>query len=412
MKRVLFALLLTACVAPCLWAQKAPSRPVLFKVSKIYVGNDKVISPGMVLVKNGKIVAVGKSIDVPNGTTRVERPGWTLTPGLIDAAAEGFANSTEGISEVIPGFKVADGLNLSSKYMKTLATEGVTTAFVTASGVSVIGCQGAIVKTGQKARILSDHGDPKLTISHSATAGNRGPSRFGSITVFTRRPTSQMGVIFVARDALTKAQEYVRAKKNNPAIKQDVHLDILADVLAGKRQIRFRGEKQYELSAGLRLAEEFGLKPIFENSVEAWRVIDSMKRTSAAGVFGPIIPASASVVVSRFRRPPAPPRMNPKATQVLVDAGLTLALTAGSGSGERGLARQVSYAMRHGLSQIEAVKAVTSVPAALLGIEKNVGLIKVGYDADFVLWTGEPFAATSRQGIVFIDGVVVDGKTF
>lgn len=413
MKRSLLALLLLVCAFLPLHAQRrATNRPVVFEVGKVYIGNDTVLSPGMVLVKDGKIAAVGKTLEVPKGTVKVSRPKWTLTPGMIDAAAEGFGNSTEGISEIIPGFKVSDGLDLAHKQLKTLAKEGVTTVFVTASMVSVIGCQGATVKTGKRARVLSHNGDPKLTLNKSAASGNRGPSQFSGISVYTRRPTSQMGLVFVARDAFTKAVEYARARqaKNKPA--KDIHYEVLADVLAKKRSIRIRGEEQYELTAGLRMAAEFGFHPIFEQSVEAWRVAKDMKRQGASLVFGPAMPAPPVVTAGRFRGRSAPARTRPNAAKILVDEGLTVALTAGSSTGENGLARQAGYAMRHGLTRIQAVKAVTSIPATLLGMEKKVGLIKVGLDADFILWTGEPFASTSRPGGVFIDGVAVEGKTF
>ncbi len=411
MKRLIFALFLSAILVQVLNAQTArANRPVLIKVSKIYVGNDQVISPGMVLVKGGKIIAVGKSIEIPEGTIQINKPGWTLTPGLIDAAASGFGNSTEGISEVIPGFKVTDGLDLGSKHLRTLAKEGVTTVFITASNSSVLGCQGAIAKTGRTPRVLNDHGDPKLTISHSASSGNRGPSRFSKLSVYTRRPTSQMGIIFVARDALTKAKAYAASKKFGLKVEMDVHKEVLSAVLGGKKSLRVRAEEQYELSAALRLAEEFGFRPIFENAIEAWRVAAAMKKQSAAVVFGPVIPP-VQAPVGRFGRRRPLPRMRANAAKQLVDHGVTMALTAGGHAGEQGLARQAEYAMRHGLTRLETVKAVTSQPAALLGL-KNVGLIKLGYDADFVLWTGEPFAATSRPGRVFIDGVAVSGKTF
>ncbi|MFT7616634.1 MAG: imidazolonepropionase-like amidohydrolase [Planctomycetota bacterium] len=411
MKRSLITFLFLVCAFVPLHAQRrADNRAVLFQVGKVYVGNDTVLSPGMVLVKNGKIAAVGKTLEVPKGTMKVNRPNWTLTPGMIDAAAEGFGNSTEGISEVIPGFKVSDGLDLSQKQMKTLAKEGVTTVFVTASTDSVIGCQGAIAKTGEKARVLSHEGDPKLTVSKGAVNGNRGPSQFSGISVYTRRPTSQMGIIFVARDAFTKAQEYAKAKQSKNKPDKDLHYDVLADVLAKKRPIRVRGEEQYELTAALKMVVEFGFTPIFENAIEAWRIAKDMKRHGASLVFGPAMPQPAPT--GRFGRRGAPAKTHPRAAKMLVDEGVQMALTAGSNTGEKGLARQAGYTMRYGLTRIQAVKAVTSIPAAMLGMEKKIGLIKVGLDADFVLWTGEPFASTSRPEIVFIDGVAVKGKTF
>ena len=382
-------------------------------MGKVYVGNDQVIAPGMVLVKDGRIVAVGSRIDAPRGATRINRPGWTITPGLIDAAASGFALQDEQISEVVPGFKVADGLNPGDRHFLKLAQEGVTTVFVTASPAAVLGCQGAVMKTGKTGRLVKDTGSPKLTLGRSASAGNRGPSRFSGITVFTRRPTSQMGVIFVARDALTKARQYAEARAAGKDVPQDVHREVLAEVLAGKRALRILAVKQFQLSAALRLAEEFGVRPVLENCVEAWRVLDALKKQKASVVMGPVIPQPPSITPrSRFFRRPQPPRMNPLAVKKVLEAGIPLALTAGSGDGEKGLIRQAEYALRHGAGRLEVLKAVTSTPAGILGVGNRVGLIKPGFDADLILWTGEPFEATSRVGRVWINGVAIPGKAF
>ncbi|MCB9833008.1 MAG: amidohydrolase family protein [Planctomycetes bacterium] len=400
MKRIVSTLVLILAVGGLTKAQNA----VAFQVDRIHAGNGVVHEPGMLLIKDGKIVAVGDKIEIPKGTPLIRRPGCEITAGLIDAAVPDLVASTEQVSEVIPELQVADSIDLGAEVFARLARDGVTTVFATAALDSVIGCQGAVLKTGSTATLVDRAGDCKLTLTHDPSGRNGGPRRGRAPTVFTRRPTSQMGVVFVARDAFMRSADLI-ARGLKP--RRGSAEEVLVDVLAGKKGLRLRAGQQYEIAAGLRMGQEFGFGFVLEGGAEAWRLTEEL-----AGAKIPVIldPQRRQEEGGRGRRGAALER--DASAAALAKAGVVLALSAGAGEGEYGLARQASHARRHGLDFAATLAAVTTTPARLLGLEQRIGRIAPGYDADLVIWTGEPFAATSGIDMVLVDGNRVRGKSY
>lgn len=398
MIRTFIVSLVIAAAAFAQGAQKSSDVIALTNVH-VHVGDGTVHENATIVISGGKITAVGPGVSVPKSAKRRDMKGAHATPGLIDAAAGGLMgrNETEQISENIAGWRVIDGLDLHNDRMKSLASEGVTTIFATASTSSVIGAQGATVKTGTGAtstRILDAAGSPKITLSHAPSSGNGRPG--GTKTVYTRRPTSQMGVNFVARDELTKARE---ALKEGGGV--DPNLRVLGDVIAKKRVIRVLAEEQYEMAMALRLAEEYGYDFVLEHAGEAWRYTKELKAAGAHLVFGPIM-APPRQGRGRFFRPG--PKLRPTTARMLANEGIDFCLTAAGNTGQWGLLHQATTAVRHGLSREQALAAVTSKPAKLLGVSDRVGRVAVGLDADLIVWSGKPFEPTSRPVAIMIDG--------
>ena len=314
MIRTLIALVVIASAAWAQGAKKASDVIALTNV-EVHVGDGTVLEGATVLVSGGKITAVGPGVSIPKSAKRRDMKGASVTPGLIDAAAGGLMarNATEQISENIASWRVIDGLDLHNDRMKALAAEGVTTVFASASTSSVIGAQGATVKTGNgptSGRILDAAGDPKITLSHDPSSGNGRPGRTTK-TVYTRRPTSQMGVNFVARDELTKAREALTAKGGDV----DPNTRVLGDVIAKKRVIRVLAEEQYELAMALRLAGEYGYDFVLEHAGEAWRYSDELKASGAHLVFGPVVAPQPQGGGRFFRR--RAPKLRPTTARLL-----------------------------------------------------------------------------------------------
>ncbi|MEE9391061.1 MAG: amidohydrolase family protein [Planctomycetota bacterium] len=389
---------------------------------KIYVGDGTIIEKGVIIVSGGKILAIGpgSQIEIPRGTRRLRVRG-SVTPGFIDAAADALlgASKDEQSSEVTPEGRAIDGLDFGSLLMKRLAREGVTTVYATAGNSAVITAQGATVKTGTgdvQNRILTRDGAPKLVLISGPERGNARPRNPAGISDFTRLPLGRMGGIFVARSALGQAKDRLRIAKAGGKVAKNAAFDVLGEVLSGKRRMRVLARRQNEVSTASRLAKEFGFSYVIEQGNEAYKNIRELKRDHAAVIYGPMRSSSPSMAgVSRqLRRFFTDPNLNKilSTPRVLIDAKIPTALTAGGNTGEYGLARQAMLAMRCGLSRAEALAAVTTVPAQLLGVQDRVGTLKVGRDADLIVWSGEPLDATSIQSHVFIGGRRVAGKVF
>ena len=395
----------------------AQEKSQLIRASKIYIGDGTVIENGAVLIQGGKIRAVGESVAAPDGTELVELPdGVVLTPGLIDCSSEanGRAVTAEQISEIVPETRVVDGLDLMSEDMKRLAIEGVTCVFCPGDSASVFSSQGTVVKTGMGAdgRVLIEGADVRTPLNSDPEGrGVRNGRPFGRQpgSFNSRYPTTKMGTVFVFRDAMAKL---FGSKAGELGESQA----ILRDIAAGKRRLRFLASQESELSTALRLVREFGLKNFaIEQGWEVYRVIDALKATGAPVIYGPVVDAS--------RRPPYLQEVSYNGVvyrtiarmstpRLLADKKIPFVITAGDRRGETGLVRQVMFAIRGGLSRSDALQAVTSRAAKILGVEKRVGKIATGLDADLVVWNGEPFGPASRPVRVFVNGSVVEGKTF
>ncbi len=384
----------------------AQERPILLKAAKVHQGDGTVYAPGEVLIHKGKILAVGKALKTPSGTRKLAFPHGEITAGMIDAAATGLtiARSNPEATEVTPSARVLDCLDLTDRRFELLAREGVTTVGASGPETSVIGPAIAVVKTGRSStnRVLIRAGSPEMNLTHGPTAGNGGPRSSGH-SLFTRLPTSLMGVNFVAREALGRARDLMA--RDPRVLAADDDMRTLAAALDRKLVLRVRGNEQHEMATGLRISKEFGFPLIFEGGIESWRLISELSEAKTAVILGPLSAPPRRRSVGLFgRRSGRGVRGRPTTATVLRKAKIPVALTAGSRRGAYGLAAQVRTAMRHGLSFEDALQAVTVTPAKLLGVADRVGTVTAGKDADLIVWGGAPFGATSPMLKIFVSG--------
>lgn len=394
-------------------ADEPASTVILLRAGRVYVAPDESLENGAVLIENGLISAVGADVAAPEGATIIERTEGTITAGLIDAnAAVGFrdpVNRAEHASECVPELRVLDMLDLQSREFAQLAGQGVTTVYVSADSASVIGGRGALLRTGGPAegRVVRDAWAVKATIGREPIfkgAFNRGP--FGRVTHATRRPTTRMGLVWTFRKAFHDA--HVVSRGETPATSgegtpSEESLAHLLRVVRGETPLRIQARAQVDILTAIRLAREFNLRFVLEEGTQAYRCIDELKEYGVPVIYGPIFDYAAG-----YRGMTGEARRARYSTPVeLINAGLTVALSAVDQTGEAALPRQAMFAMRHGLTRAQALAAVTTTPAKLLDIGDSAGEVRAGRPADIVLWSGEPFAATTRAEAVVIGGSLV-----
>jgi len=411
-----------------------------------------VIQQGTVLVRDGRIQAVGRDVSVRDQWRVIDVERSSLTPGLIDANArvetvdlipasrkatpqssdDGPAHEGEpedavplapGVrpsaviadqaSEVIPHLRVLDGLDLGSVDFQRLLRGGVTTVYVSPDASAVIGPRGAVLHTAgpSRGRVLVAAAAVKATIGRETWwlgAYNRRPSRFYPLTMYARRPNSRMGLIWVFRKAFYDAE---RLREGLPVYGADTAsseaLEVIQQIRQGEVPLRIQARLQRDILTALRVAGEFDVDFTLEDATEAYKCINELKAAGVPVILGPIDDRLTGV---RDRAAEGErPRYFTFAT--LVAAGIPVALSAQDLREEDGLARQAMYAVRFGARPEDALRAVTQVPARLLGLEKELGTVEPGKRADLVLWSGPPLAATSEVLLVLIDGhVVVDRR--
>ena len=372
------------------------------RAATVHPVSGKPIENGVVHVEGKKIAAVGKG---GGGGTVLECAA--VTPGLIDLAVQidtGFA-SVEQSSETVARLAVADALDLFSYRWEAVLASGVTTALALPSDEDVIGGLGIVLKTGGEptlaARTVRADAVLRGAIGSQPSAGNNAPRFTEPSSFYFRRPTTRMGVEWVFRKALYDTLQGVGA--DDPASAADA--DVLRRVLAGELVLSIQAKATQDVRTAIYLKEEFGIpRVILDHAIEAWREPELLVRSGVAVVLPPFTPDGRhddGFVNDSYFLPL-------DAARELHELGVPFALSA---HGERGPGRRLSdqagLAMRGGLPFEAALAAVTLVPATLMGVEKRVGSLEVGKDADLVLWSGPPFEPSSRIVGVLLDGQLV-----
>lgn len=394
---------------------------IVVKAATLHVGNGRVIKDGMAVIEDGRLEAVGEELEVPAGATVFESEGGAITPGLIDANARprgaaaatsvtviqtGYGSITvrgrgadgEQSSEVVPHTRVLDTLWLDSPDFERLAREGVTTVYVAPDPSAVIGARGALLKTAgaRDTRVIRPEGSVHAVIGSEpiSTGARNSPARGRNVSLYTRRPTTRMGVTWVFRKAFYDTQQRSRGLPTGGADTPSPEAsEVLLHVLNGDIGLRVQAGTLADITTAVRLCGEFDLPFILEEPVEAYRCLDLVKASGVPVIFGPLEGSSQTARYHTLR--------------ALLDAGVPTALSAQARRGENGLARQAMLAIRFGVEPEQALRAVTSTPAHLLGIAEETGSLEKGKSADLVLWSGRPFAATSRPVLVMVAGGIV-----
>lgn len=323
-------------------------------------------------------------------------------PGVIPDAL-----STEAISEVVPHTRVLDALNLRSEDFDRLLLSGVTTVLAMPDSSAVIGPQPALVHTAGPlaSRVLDRSAGVKAVIGsdpYSIGLGNSPPFG-GRPTARTRRPTTRMGVAWVFRKAMYDSARYEEGLEiTGSDAAPPAALEALEAVRSGEQRLFVQARSQNDIEAAEHLTDEFGLEHVLLEATEAHHSLEALAEAGRSIVYGPVYVDASGL---RARASDASgARLG--TLRALFDAGLEPALSAQDLRDEAGLDRQAMSAIKSGLSDAEALRAVTVNPARILGMEDEMGTVETGKRADLVVWSGEPFAATSKAMVVTIDGRV------
>jgi imidazolonepropionase-like amidohydrolase len=372
----------------------------------VVAGDGTRHNDGVVLVADGRIVEVGHGIRVPEEASVVDAAGKWVLPGFIDA------HSHIGVHEEANGWAGADGSELSGPNqagIRTLdavtiddlgfedaVTGGVTAVVVKPGSGNPIGGQSLAMKTWGGRTV-----DEQLI---SADLGVKSALGENPKQVYGDRkqaPSTRMGVAAVIRQALLDAAAYAAARDAAQA-RGDVHPrhlgnEVLARVLTGELQWDQHAHRHDDIATALRLAAEFGLRLVVNHGTEAHRLAPILAARDVPVIFGPVLSTRSKVEVR-----------NASVDHVveLDRAGVRLALTTDHPVVPIGQLRlQAAFAARAGLSWETAIAGITSMAAEIAGIGDRVGRLAPGFDADLVVWSGDPLELAARPELVIIDGV-------
>jgi imidazolonepropionase-like amidohydrolase len=365
---------------------------------------------GSVLIRDGKIAEVGPKVAAPAGATIVDASGKYLMPGIIDCHSHIAADSiNEGAVSVSAMVGIEDVLNPGDIAIYRALAGGVTTANVLHGSANAIGGKCTVLKMrwGKDAHDMIFEGAmPGIKFAlgeNPKRAGNQNPGR---LSTNLRYPATRMGIEDVIREAFTEAKQYqqswadYRAKtaRGEAAIppRRDLKLEPLVEVLEGKRFVHAHCYRQDEILMLLRVADEFGFKiRTLQHVLEGYKVA---KEIAEHGAGASTFSDWWSYKVEAFDA-------IPYNAAVMMRKGVLVSLNSDSDELMRHLNDEAAKTMKYGgLSEDEALSLITVNPAKQLAIDKRVGSIEVGKDADLTLFDKHPLSNYAKVEKVFIDG--------
>ncbi len=395
--RTRLLLILLVCIA-----QPAAAGDLLVKGGRLVTGTDKgILEDASVLVRNGKIVAVGAALDAP-GAEVIDAAGRYVTVGFFDSNTLIGMGDIESSSvrtdhyvrntDLGAGFRVDLAYDRFATSIPILRSEGVTRAIVRPSARSeVFAGQSALVHLGDRNPMI-DNSNAIFAYLGEDSRGVAGGSRAKAL----------MDVV----DALREAQAYQANRRAfesgrlRELRESQLDLEALQGVLDGKKPLAVYVDRAADIETTIGELAQFDINVILVGGREAWKVRDLLAERDI-----PVVINVLDNAPSDFDRMGA--RLD-NAT-LLHEAGVRIALMTEDQFNElRSLSQGAGVAVAYGLPWAEAIAAVTSTPARIWGIDESYGTIEAGKDADLIVWDGDPLEVTSAPALLMIRGEQVD----
>jgi imidazolonepropionase-like amidohydrolase len=369
---------------------------IIFKNATVWTNETEgILENTDVLIEGGKILQMGKNISASSAKT-IDATGKFLTAGIIDehshiTVARGVNEAAQSSTAEV---RIADVINSDDINIYRQLAGGVTSSHILHGSANAIGGQTQLIKLRfgyepEKMKFENWPGFIKFALGENVKRAN-------GDAVSTRFPLTRMGVEQVFDDHFTRAKEYLAALKSGKLVRRDLELEALGEILEGKRHITCHSYVQSEINMLLKTADRHGFKVnTFTHILEGYKVADKMAKHGAAGA------GFADWWNYKYEVYDAIPQ-NAKLMQ---DAGVLSTINSDDAEMARRLnqeaAKSVMYA---GMDEAAAWKLVTLNPAKTLRVENRVGSVKVGKDADLVLWSANPLSIYAKAEQTYVDG--------
>lgn len=374
---------------------------------------------GTVLIEGGRIVAVGEGIEIPEDAEIYDATGQVVMPGLIDAhchvglwaegVGENHADGNEMTDPITPHLRALDAVHPEDPAFKELVAAGVTTVLTGPGSGNLIGGQWICLKTPPRPNVeqmvLLEPAGMKMALGEN-------PKRvYGDQK---KNPSTRMGNAATLRAAFVEAQNYMekwrryeaelseyRAKAGDKDAtppkppERDLKLEALGKVLRREMKARVHAHRADDLLTAIRIAEEFGLDLTLEHATEGYKIADVLAAKKIPVTAGPILFSRVKYELKD---------MTPKNPGLMVKAGVKVAIQTDEASAVKYLALNAALAVREGMPEEEALKAITINAAEIIGVADRVGSLEVGKDADVIVLSGHPFDYRTVTELVLVDG--------
>lgn len=406
-------------------AKKPQPQTTLIRNATVWTNEVAGVQPNMdVLVTDGKIAQVGKNLSAPANGSVVDGTGKHLTSGIIDEHSHiALVSVNEGSQSSTAEVRMADAINPDDINIYRQLAGGVTASQLLHGSANAIGGQSAMVKLkwGEPAAnmlVKDADGFIKFALGENVKQSNYG----GSDANRVRFPQTRMGVEQVYMDHFMRAKEYAKAwadynaqataslssrskgKKGASTApildvpRRDIELDALAEILAKKRFITCHSYVQSEINMLLHVADSMGFRVnTFTHILEGYKVADKMAKHGVGGSSFADWWAYKMEVKDAI----------PYNAALMSREGVTVSINSDDAEMARRLNQEAAKTVLYGgMSEEDAWKMVTLNPAKLLHLDNHMGSVKVGKDADLVLWNNNPLSIYARPEFTMIDGAV------
>jgi len=381
----------------------------------ILTASHGTIERGTILIRDGRIAAVGQNVQVPAGAQVIDGTGRYVMPGIIDSHSHTAIEAVnEGTNSITSEVRVEDVLRQDGGSIYRELAGGVTTIQVYHGSANTIGGQSSTLKLrfGLPVDSLLFQGAPpglKFALGENVRQSNFQPQPGQT----RRYPASRMGVEELLRDAFTRAQAYRREWQAYDAARRalrrgqaepvpprrDLQLDPLVEILEGRRLAHVHAYRSDEMLMFLRVARDFGFRVAsFEHGLEGYMITNELV---AAGTG---VSTFADFWAYKLEAWDALPQN----AALMAERGVVVSINSDDDERARRLYQEAAKTVNYGgATEDEALRMITLNPARQLGIESRVGSIDVGKDADLAIFSGHPFAPGSR-----VEKTLIEGRVF
>lgn len=388
-------------------------KPSITTGGNVFIRNGRVLTVtggfldgADILVRGGKIERVGKNLEVPSGVTVIDATGRFVSPGLVDAHSHrGQDETNEWTDAIVAEVRVADVLNPDQAGLYFALASGITTGLVLHGSANPVGGQSVVIKHKWRstAKDLIFPGAPRMikfalgeNVINANGRGGSEPPRF---------PLTRMGVEAVYRRAFADARQYIadwagyRERRGDSKVappRRDLRLEALAGVLQREIWVQCHSYRQDEMLMMLRLSEEFGFKLNFQHALEAYKIAPELAKAGVGvSMFGDGHSYKLEVADSI-----------PMGAALCDLAGVLTSVNTDTFDGLAPLSADAAKAIRYGVHPDRALRLITINAAKEIGVDRQVGSIEAGKDADLVIWAGHPLSTYSKALYTLIEGEV------
>jgi imidazolonepropionase-like amidohydrolase len=374
--------------------------PLIIKAGKIFRVTHPPLEKGIIVIEGDKISAVAENLVIPEQANIVDYSQGMVFPGFIDACTNigledierDERDSQETSMSIMPHLRVIDALNPENRFIALARRGGVTSALIAPKGGALLSGQSALInlagKTVEEMLI-------KFPVGVHATLGEIPKAIYGQRG---QMPSTRMGEIAFLRQALVDANYYYQKGKRDHE-KRDFKQEALIPVIKGELPLIVQVNRLSDILSALKIAEEFDLRIILNQGTEAYRIVEILSAKRIPVLLAPV-EAYYQSIETRGASYDSPFILNKGRVKIAFQTGDIRYGTS--------LLHQARAAIENGLSNEEALKALTIYPAEIFGVDNQLGSIEAGKLANLVIFEDDPLAGVAKIKAVIIKGKIVE----